>query len=136
MTTNLENASRSRKRVLDLHDQERELLKALVSCRGMTKGSVYNLKTRCGKPSCACARGRLHSAMVLSWSQAGKTRILAVQPGDLDRLVRLTEEYRTFRQARSKLVKLQKELLKEVDKLERALRAAPRKQELSGPDRF
>jgi hypothetical protein len=74
--------------------------------------------------------------MVLSWSQAGKTRILAVQPGDLDRLVRLTEEYRTFRQARSKLVKLQKELLKEVDKLERALRAAPRKQELSGPDRF
>jgi hypothetical protein len=125
MKTNLENASRSRKRVLDLHDLERELLETLVSCRGLTKGSVYNLKTRCGKRSCVCAQGQLHSAMVLSWSQAGKTRILAVQPSDLDRLIRLTGEYRTFRHARSKLVKLQKELLKEVDKLERTLREAP-----------
>ena len=125
MSSNPKSASRSRKRILDLRDQERELLEALVSCRGLTKGSVYNLKTRCGKPSCACAQGQLHSAMVLSWSQAGKTRLLAVQPGDLDRLIQLTGEYRTFRQARSKLVKLQKELLKEVDKLEGALREAP-----------
>jgi hypothetical protein len=43
----------------------------------------------------------------------------------LDRLIRLTGEYRSFRQARSKLVKLQKELLSEVDKLEAALREAP-----------
>jgi hypothetical protein len=125
MNAHLEKASRSRKRILDLHDQERELLKALVSCRSLTKGSVYNLKTRCGKPSCACAQGQPHSAMVLSWSQAGKTRLLTVQPGDLDRLIRLTGEYRSFRQARSKLVKLQKELLSEVDKLETALREAP-----------
>ena len=125
MNMHLENASRSRKRILDLRDREHELLKALVTCRSLTKGSVYNLKTRCGKPSCACAQGQLHSAMVLSWSQAGKTKIFAVQPGDLDRLIRLTGEYRTFRQARSKLVKLQKELLKEVDKLEMTLREAP-----------
>ena len=125
MDSHLENASRSRQRLLDLHDQERELLRALVACRSLLKGSVYNLKTRCGKPSCACAQGQLHRAMVLSWSQVGKTRILTVQAGELDRLVRLTGEYRTFRQARSKLVKLQKELLKEVDKLETTLREAP-----------
>ena len=125
MDSHLENASRLRKRLLDLHDQERELLRALVTCRSLLKGSVYNLKTRCGKPSCACAQGQLHSAMVLSWSQVGKTRILTVQAGELDRLVRLTGEYRTFRQARSKLVKLQKEFLKEVDKLETTLREAP-----------
>jgi hypothetical protein len=125
MDSHLQNASRSRKRLLDLHDQERDLLKALVSCRSLLKGSVYDLKTRCGKPSCACAQGERHSAMVLSWSQGGKTKLLTVQPGDLDRLIRLTGEYRSFRQARSKLVKLQKELLSEVDKLEAALREAP-----------
>ena len=125
MNSHLETASRSRKRLLDLHGQERELLQALVSCRSLIKGSVYDLKTRCGKPSCACAQGERHSAMVLSWSQGGKTRLLTVQPGDLDRLIRLTGEYRTFRQARSKLVKLQKELLSEVDKLETVLREAP-----------
>jgi Family of unknown function (DUF6788) len=123
--SSLKNASRARKRLLDLHDQERDLLEALVSCRSLIKGSVYNLKTRCGKPSCACAQGERHSAMVLSWSQGGKTKLLTVKPGDLDRLIRLTGEYRTFRQARSKLVKLQKELLDEVDKLEAALREAP-----------
>lgn len=125
MDSHLEKASRSRKRVLDLHGQERALLEKLVSCRSLTKGSVYNLKTRCGKPSCACAQGEMHSAMVLSWSQSGKTKLLTLQPGDLDRLIRLTGEYRAFRQARSKLVKLQKELLKEVDKLEATLREAP-----------
>jgi hypothetical protein len=125
MNLQLGSASRSRKRILDLREQERELLEVIVSCRALTKGSVYNLKTRCGKPSCACAQGQLHSAMALSWSHAGKTRILTVQPSDLDRLIRLTGEYRSFRQARSKLVKLHRELLEEVDKLETALHEAP-----------
>jgi len=125
MNTKFDKASRARQRLFDLHDRELELLKALADCRSLLKGSVYDLKTRCGKPSCACARGERHSAMVLSWSQGGKTKLMTVQAGDLDRLIRLTGEYRSFRQARSKLVKLQKELLREVDKLEAALREAP-----------
>jgi hypothetical protein len=125
MTSHLETASRLRKRILDLHEEQRALLEAVVSCRSLIKGSVYDLKTRCGKPSCVCAQGQRHSAMVVSWSQGGRTKILTVQPGDLDRLIRLTGEYRSFRQARARLVKLQKELLKEVDKLETALREVP-----------
>lgn len=125
MISHLETASRLRKRILDLHEEQRALLEAVVSCRSLVKGSVYDLKTRCGKPSCVCAQGQRHSAMVVSWSQGGRTRILTVQPGDLDRLIRLTGEYRSFRQARARLVKLEKELLKEVDKLETALREEP-----------
>lgn len=125
MNAKFDKASRSRKRLFDLRGQELELLKALADCRSLLKGSVYQLKTRCGKPSCACARGERHRAMVLSWSQGGKTKLLTVQAGDLQRLIRLTGEYRSFRQARSKLVKLQKELLSAVDKLEAALREAP-----------
>ena len=127
MSPKLENASRARKRILDLHDRELELLKALVDCRSLLKGSVYELRTRCGKPSCACARGERHRAMVLSWSQGGKTKLMTVQAGDLQRLIRLTGEYRSFRQVRAQLVKLQRELLSEVDRLEAALReASPR----------
>jgi len=125
MSAKFESASRARKRILDLHGQELDLLRALADCRSLLKGTVYNLKTRCGKPSCACARGERHSAMVLSWSQGGKTKLMTVQAGDLDRLIRLTGAYRSFRQARSRLVKLQKELLREVDQLEAALREAP-----------
>ena len=63
--------------------------------------------------------------MVLSWSQGGKTKLMTVQAGDLQRLIRLTGEYRSFRQVRAQLVKLQRELLSEVDRLEAALREAP-----------
>ena len=118
-------ASHARLRINGLREREQELLEILLSCRRAVKGSVYELKTRCGKPSCACAQGALHAAMVLSWSEAGKTKLMTVGPGDLQRMVRMTAEYRKFRQARAALVKLQKELLGEVDRLEGAIREAP-----------
>lgn len=122
-----DQASRARQRVNGLRERERDLLEALLSCRSAVKGSVYELKTRCGKPTCNCAQGTLHGAMVLSWSEAGKTKLMTIRPGDLNRLVRMTAEYRKFRQARAALVKLQKGLLREVDRLEGAIREAPGK---------
>ena len=121
----LKEASRARRQILDLHEREREVLDALISCRSIVKGSVYELKTRCGKPACCCARGERHGAMVLSWSEQGRTKLMTVQRDDLDRLIKLTEEYKTFRKARARLVKLHKELLKAVDSLEATIREAP-----------
>jgi len=118
MVSRLQRASQARKRIRDLQQRERELLDALLSCRHLVKGSVYELLTRCGKPNCSCSQGAPHAAMVLSWSQEGRTKLMTVGPGDLDRLLRLTGEYKKFRQARASLVKLQRELLKVVDRLE------------------
>lgn len=122
-------ASHARLRINGLREREQELLEILLSCRSAVKGSLYELKTRCGKPSCACAQGSLHTAMVLSWSEGGKTRLMTVGQADLQRMVRMTAEYRKFRQARAALVRLQKELLAEVDRLEGAIREAPVKAE-------
>jgi uncharacterized protein YjiS (DUF1127 family) len=120
-----DKASRARQQINRLRERERELVEVLLSCRSAVKGSVYELKTRCGKLACSCAQGALHGAMVLSWSEAGKTKLMTVGPADLERLVRMTAEYRKFRQARAALVKLQKELLREVDRLGGAIREAP-----------
>jgi hypothetical protein len=119
-----DRASRARQQINRLCERERELLEILLSCRSVVKGSVYELKTRCGKPACSCVQGALHGAMVLSWSEAGKTKLMTVGAADLQRMVRLTGEYRKFRQARAALVKLQKQLLREVDRLEGAIREA------------
>ena len=35
------------------------------------RGSVVNRRTRCGKPGCRCARGKLHAATSLSVTFAG-----------------------------------------------------------------
>ncbi len=123
----LQQASRQRVLLAKLGEQYGGLLRELLSLRPLLKGSVYELKTRCGKPSCHCAapQGPLHSTPVLSWSHAGKTRLRSLSASDLARWRRLTEAYRRFRQARARLVKLHQQILRALNRLEQALRLPP-----------
>jgi len=56
----------------------------LLRHRELIKGSVYEIQTRCGNPSCHCAkpRGVRHAAPVLCWSEAGKTRLRSLPQAD------------------------------------------------------
>ena len=123
----LPQASRQRALLAKLGEQHHRLLQSLLAPRELLKGSVYELKTRCGKPSCHCAapQGPLHSTHVLSWSDAGKTRLRSLSASELTRWRQLTETYRRFRQARARLVKLQQQVLLVLDRLEQALRLPP-----------
>jgi len=123
----LPQASRQRALLAKLGEQYLHLLQGLLSSRRLLKGSVYALKTRCGKPSCHCAapQGPLHSAHVLSWSHAGKTHLRSLSASDLARWRQLTETYRRFRQARARLVKLHQQILLVLDRLEQAMRLPP-----------
>ena len=120
----LDQASRQRRVLLALLEDYGRLLKQILALRELLKGSLYELKTRCGKPSCPCAspQGPPHSTTVLSWSEAGGTRLRAVGPKDRARWRRLTEDYRRFRHARARLVKIHGQVLLAVDQLEKALR--------------
>jgi hypothetical protein len=102
-------------------------LEDLLPLRQLLKGSVYELKTRCGKPSCHCASpaGPLHTATVLSWSERGKTRLRALSAGDTTHLRQLAANHRRFRQDRAALVKLHRQILLGIDRLERALLQPP-----------
>ena len=95
----------------------------MLPLRQLVKGSVYELKTRCGKPTCHCASypGPLHSSTVLSWSEHGKTRLRTLPAGERARFQQLAENYRRFRQARAALVKLQRRMLVTIDQLEKTL---------------
>jgi len=122
-----ERASRHRQLLGELEDQHRQLLETLLAIRELLKGSVYELKTRCGKPSCHCAApdGARHTTPVLSWSDRGKTQLRLLPAEEVDRTRRLAEDYRQFRQVRAALVKLHRRVLATVDRLEKALRLAP-----------
>ena len=99
----------------------------LLRHRESIKGSVYEIHTRCGNASCHCAKpgGVRHPATVLSWSEAGKTRIRSLPKAGRARIRRLTETYRRLRQSRANLVKLHQQILAAVDRLEQALRLPP-----------
>jgi hypothetical protein len=122
-----DRASRLRAALNALLAEQQRQLQDLLPLRQLVKGSVYDLQTRCGKPSCHCASpdGPLHSSTVLSWSEKGQTRLRTLPPGERARFHRLAENYRRFRQARAALVKLHRRMLATLDRLEKALRLPP-----------
>jgi len=124
-----DRASRLRQNLQTLLDDYQRQLHTLLPLRQLVKGSVYDLRTRCGKASCHCAsdKGPLHISTVLSWSEHGKTRLRTLPPGELAHFRQLTENYRRFRQARAALVKLHQRIVAHIDRLEAALQLPPPK---------
>jgi hypothetical protein len=120
-------ASRQRQTLDQLSTEYSRQIRPLLLPRELIKGSVYQIQTRCGNPSCHCAKpdGARHSATVLSWSEEGKTRIRSLPAAERTRVRHLTEIYRSLRQSRATLVKLHRQVLRAIDQLEEALRLPP-----------
>jgi hypothetical protein len=136
LDTPSDRASRLRQALKTLLDDYQRQLEVLLPLRQLINGSVYDLQTRCGKPSCHCAKqGPLHTSTVISWSEHGKTRLRTLPPDERARLRRLTEDYRHFRNARAALVKLHRRMLDHIDRLEKALRLPPPKPASRRPKR-
>ena len=127
MAPRLDQASRQRRVLLALLEQGRRLVQQILAPRQLLKGSIYELKTRCGKPCCHCATpgGPLHASTVLSWSQDGASQLRSVPAADRTRLQVLAQDYRRFRQCRAALVRLHRQVLLAVDRLEKALLLPP-----------
>ena len=129
MATSADRASRLRQALQTLLGDYQRQVDTLLPLRQLVQGSVYNLHTRCGKPSCHCAadQGPLHTSTVISWSEHGKTRLRTLPPGELPHFRQLAGNYRRFRQARAALVKLHRRIVAHIDRLEKALRRPPPK---------
>lgn len=127
MPTAAERASHLRQNIRALLADYQQRLEDLLPLRQLLKGSVYELKTRCGKPSCHCAsaEGPLHASTVLSWSERGKTRLRTLPAGNTADLRHLAENHRRFRQDRAALVKLHDQILAAIDRLEHTLLLPP-----------
>lgn len=120
-------ADRQRQILGDLAVEHGRQLGQILRARELLKGAVYQKQTRCGKPGCYCAqpRGRPHPATVLCWSEAGRTRMRCLRLEERARVRGLSEQYRSLRQARAALVRLQPQILRAMDDLAEALRLPP-----------
>lgn len=121
-----ERFSRLRQSLVRLAIEIRELIDPFLSDKPVIKGSVYELKRKCGKPRCKCAKGHLHSRMVLSASQKGTTRLRVILYGFLVEVQIKVRRYQELRRARARLVQLHKRMLKVMDEME-----AMRRQEMN-----
>lgn len=57
-------------------------------------GSLITLRRRCGKPSCHCAAGAPHETPALSYSVAGKTKMLTLAPDEVPAVAAAVARYR------------------------------------------
>jgi hypothetical protein len=120
-----EKFSRLRKALIQLVEEMRRLVEPFFSDRPVIKGTVYELKRRCGKPGCKCARGQLHARMVLSASEGGKTRLQVIPHGFLVEVQQKVRRYQELRRARVQLGEIYRRMLRVMDQME-----AMRRQEL------
>lgn len=124
-----EKFSRLRQTLGHLSYQIRELTRSFFSDKPVIKGTVYELRRKCGKPGCRCNQGQLHGSMVLSSSEGGRTRLRVIPRGSLLEVKSKVERYRRLRRSRSQLVQTFKEMLRVLDEMEDA-----RRQEMSSGD--
>ena len=125
MTGTRERLSRLRQSLTRLRDEASRLLEVFLDREPVARGTVYELRRKCGKPSCCCAtEGQLHAVTVLSVSEEGRTRLRTIPPDQIAAVRALTAQYQRFRRARARLVKVHRQMVTVIDQL-----AAARQQE-------
>jgi hypothetical protein len=117
-----EKFSRLRQALLHLGGEVRGLIEPFFSDKPVIKGTVYELKRRCGKPGCKCARGELHRRMVVSASEEGKTRLQVIPRGFLVEVEDKVRRYQELRQVRARLGEIHRKMLEVMDEMEAARR--------------
>jgi len=110
--------SRLRQSLTRLADEVSQLIKPFFSDKAVIKGSVYELKRKCGKPGCRCAQGQLHRRMVVSASEKGRTRLRVIPRGYLVDVQTKVERYQKLRVARARLIEVNKKMLRVMDEME------------------
>lgn len=107
-----------RRQLLELQQQLPVLLESFLGREPLLPGSMYTLRRRCGKPTCHCARGELHASTVLSYRGQGRPQNITPPPEQVSAVQRLTDDYRQFRQARTQLLRLQRQVVDLIDGIE------------------
>jgi hypothetical protein len=113
-----EKVSRLRQSLLQLAAEIKGLVEPFFSDRPVIKGTVYELKRRCGKPGCKCARGELHGRMVVSASEGGKTRLQVIPHGYLVEVQEKVRRYQELRRVRARLGEIYRKMLQVMDQVE------------------
>lgn len=99
-----------RKRVRNLDSQRRKIQGQLLYPKEMIRGSLYELKRRCGNPRCRCARGEEHIGKYLSLPTEGKTKLTYVRRKDLEWVSEQAGSYRKYQKSLAEIRKINEEI--------------------------
>jgi DNA repair exonuclease SbcCD ATPase subunit len=121
-TSDRDQLSRLRQSLSELAREIQQLIPIFNERTPLMKGTVYEQKRKCGKPGCRCAAGELHTSMMLSRSEEGRTKLATIPSGFLKDYQVLTERYQRYRRARARLGQIYKTMIELIDQLEESRR--------------
>ena len=111
-------ASEVRKRLAQIPRELTRDMEALLRQRELFRGYVYHSRRRCGKPTCRCARGKLHEAWVVATTVGGRRTTRSLSGRSAKRVTALAANYRGFRQAQRSLRRRYREAMTLIGELE------------------
>jgi hypothetical protein len=94
-----------------LRQRKFALLRQFPLPQEMLPGSLSVSHTRCGKPTCHCAKGEGHAAWSLTFMAAGKKRVERIPKQWVDDVRRRVEAGRAFQDALREVLTANAELL-------------------------
>ena len=90
----------------------------LLTRRPMARGTVYELKRKCGKKGCRCTKGQLHKQMCIAITRKGKKTLRPLKGRELIKLEKFTDFHRQFRKTRACFIKTSQEIVRLANQLE------------------
>lgn len=114
--------SKNKKQILDISENINSHISDLLKAKNIIKGTIYTQKKKCGNPNCKCASGTPHCAKILSCSYYGKTRLIPLTKYSDIELIEIEKQvkwYQKFRNNRAKVVSYFKQLITEINNLEK-----------------
>lgn len=111
------DASKLRQRIRQLDNQRRELLDRVLRPGPMVVGSLYQMRRKCGKPGCKCARGQLHASWYLSRAEQERTKLLYIGKIVPDRLGKRVRRYQRHQKVLAQIRKIDAEISEHLNQL-------------------
>jgi hypothetical protein len=99
-----------RQRIRDLDHRRRQLIEDALRPLPMVVGYLFQMRRRCGRPGCRCARGRLHLSWYLSRRAGGKTKLSYLGRIIPDWLAPRVRRYRDFQRGVVSIRKIDREI--------------------------
>lgn len=118
----MESLPSLRQRLRRLLEEHPRLLEVIFDRTPLWRGLVHEVRRRCGKSGCRCARGELHVSTVLLDRSGDRRRNRGLPAAEVPRFRRMTEEYRRVRRHRTRAAAIYAEVLAIFDALEAARR--------------
>jgi len=98
---------------MSLQEEKKQVLEQIHSLDNAIRGSIYELKTKCGKPNCYCATTqRRHTSLMLSFSYKGKTKLVPIRKEQIPQIKSKLNDYKQLKAAIDELIRINAELLR------------------------